>query len=85
MATVSIEIPSEVIHAARMTPEELKRELAIHLFREGKLSIGKACELAGMNVWDFQNFLGSRGIPIHYDIDEYEEDLRTLRDIGRLP
>jgi hypothetical protein len=52
MATVSIEIPGEVMHATRMTPEDLKRELAIHLFREGKLSFGKARELAGMIVSD---------------------------------
>jgi predicted HTH domain antitoxin len=85
MATVFIEIPSEVIHAARMTPEELRRELAIHLFREEKLSFGKARELAGMNVWDFQNLLGSRNIPVHYGMEEYEEDLKTLKEMGRLP
>jgi hypothetical protein len=27
-ATISIEIPREVVHVARMTPEELRRELA---------------------------------------------------------
>ena len=49
-ATVSIEIPLEVLHAARMAPEELKRELALHLFQQGRLSFGKARELAGMRV-----------------------------------
>jgi predicted HTH domain antitoxin len=85
MATVSIEIPDEVMHAARMTPEDLKRELAIHLFREGKLSFGKARELAGLNVWEFQNLLGSRNIPLHYGVEEYEDDLRTLKEMGHRP
>jgi len=85
MATVSIEIPGEVMHAARMTPEELKRELAIHLFQEGKLSFGKARELAGLTVWEFQNLLGSRNILIHYGVEEYEDDLKTLREMGHLP
>jgi predicted HTH domain antitoxin len=40
MSMVSIEIPQEVIHATRMSPVELKRELAVHLYREGKLSFG---------------------------------------------
>jgi predicted HTH domain antitoxin len=31
-ATISIEIPSEIAHAAKMTPEELRLELAVHLF-----------------------------------------------------
>jgi len=76
MATrVVLEIPGEIAHAARMTPEELKRELATHLFRLGRLSFGKARELAGMTVWDFQHWLGTQGIPAHYDVQEYEEDL----------
>jgi len=32
---IALEMPREVLHAARMTPGELRRELAIHLFREG--------------------------------------------------
>jgi predicted HTH domain antitoxin len=85
MATVSIEIPGEVIHATRMTPDDLKQELAIHLFREGKLSFGKARELAGLTVWEFQNLLGSRKTPVHYGLKEYEDDLNTLKDMGHLP
>ena len=81
---VAIEIPSDVIHATRMKPQELKQELAIHLFQQGKLSFGKARELADMNVWVFQQLLGSRGIPIHYDIGDYDEDLTNLKELGRL-
>ncbi|MDP1545329.1 MAG: UPF0175 family protein [Anaerolineales bacterium] len=84
MTTVSIEIPGEVMHATHMTPDDLKRELAIHLFREGKLSFGKARELAGLTVWDFHNLLGSRNIPLHYGVEEYEVDLATLKELGRL-
>jgi predicted HTH domain antitoxin len=81
---VSIEIPREVIHATRMTIEEIRCELAIHLFEMGKLSLGKAREMAGMTIWAFQQLLGSRGIPVHYDLEDYEEDLATLRELGRL-
>lgn len=83
-ATISIEIPREIIHATRMTPDELKLELAIYLFQQGKLSFGKAREMAGMTVWAFQLLLGSGGIPVHYDIVDYEEDLTTLKELGRL-
>lgn len=85
MRTVTtIEIPREVIHATGMTAEELKRELAIHLFEEGKLSFGKAKDLAGMTVWEFQQLLGSRKITVHYDLEDYEEDVETLERLGRL-
>jgi len=83
-STVTIEIPREILHVTRMTPEELRRELAVSLFQQGKLSFGKAREMAGMTVWAFQQLLGSRGIPVHYGIEDYEEDLTTLRELGRL-
>ena len=67
-----------------MTPQELKQELAVHLFQLGKLSFGKAREMAGMTAWSFQQLLGARGIPVHYDVQEYEQDLITLQELGRL-
>ncbi len=83
-STISIDIPREITHITRMTPQELRQELAIYLFQQGKLSFGKAKELADMTVWAFQQLLGSKGIPIHYDIDDYEEDLATLKELRRI-
>jgi predicted HTH domain antitoxin len=80
MDTISIEVPREVLHATRMTVEELRRELALYLFQQGKLSFGKAREMAEMSAWDFQQLLGSRGIPVHYDLKEYAEELKTLEE-----
>ena len=82
--TISIKIPREVAHVARMTPEELRRELAVYLFQQGKLSFGKAREMADMTAWAFQQLLGSRRIPVHYGVEDYEQDLITLKELGRL-
>jgi predicted HTH domain antitoxin len=83
-STIVIEIPREIIHATKMTREELRRELAIHLFQQGRLSFGKAREMAEMTAWAFQQLLGSRGIPIHYDLEDYETDRLKLKEIGQL-
>lgn len=56
----------------------------LSLFQQGKLSFGKAREMVGMTVWAFQQLLGSRGIPVHYDLTDYEDDLATLQALGRL-
>ncbi len=48
-----------------MTSDELKRELALALFQQGRISFGKAREVAGMTVPAFQQLLGSRGICVH--------------------
>ena len=80
----SLEIPSEIFHAARMTPLEMKRELAVHLFQQDRLSVGMARKMADMTLLSFQQLLASRGIAPHYDVAEYEEDLATLKDLGQL-
>lgn len=82
--TVSIEIPREILHATRMTPQDLKLELAIFLFQQGKLSFGKARELTNMTAWAFQQLLASREISIHSDVEDYEEDRVALEELGRL-
>jgi len=28
--------------------------------------------------------LGTRGIPVHYDVQDYEQDLITLKELGRV-
>jgi len=81
---IALEIPREVLHATRMTPDELRSELAVSLFQQGKLSFGKARELTGLSIWAFQQILGSRDIPIHYDENDFADDIRTLRDLDRL-
>ena len=82
--TITLEIPRDVLHTTRMRPEELKYELALSLFQQGKLSFGKAREMVGMTAWAFQLLLGSRGIPIHYDVSDYEEDITALQALGHL-
>lgn len=83
-AEIAIKIPREVTHITQMTPDELRRELALYLFQQGKLSFGKAREMAGMTVWQFQQLLGARGIPVHYDVEEYQEDLGALQELDQL-
>ena len=81
---VLLEIPREIPELTKMTPSELKQELALALFAQGKISLGKASELSGLSIWQFQNELGRRGIQVHYDCGEFAEDLVTLREVGRL-
>ena len=83
MSSIALEIPEDVLHATRMTPAELRLELAITLYQQGKLSFGKAREMAQQDVWTFQQLLGSRGITPHYGVAEYEEDLRNIQEIER--
>ena len=85
MSAVNVlEIPQDVLDSARLTPSGLKVEMAIHLYAQRRLSIGKARELAGMALWEFRQLLATRRISPHYDLEDLDEDVSTLRELGRL-
>ncbi len=73
-----LSIPAEIIEATHMSREELKQEIALMLFQKGKLTLGQASKLAGMGQFQFQHLCATRKIPIHYDSEGFEEDLKTL-------
>lgn len=84
MSTMNVlEIPQDVLDSARLTPAGLKLEMAVHLYSQGRLSIGKARELAGLPLWEFRQLLASRRIPSHYDTEDLDEDWATLQELGR--
>jgi predicted HTH domain antitoxin len=60
------------------------QEIAVMLFQKEKLTLGQASNLAGMNQIAFQHLLASRQISVHYDVKDFESDLKTLRELGRL-
>jgi len=80
----TLEIPQDILDSAKLTLDDLKVEIAISLYTQGRLSIGKARELAGMSLWQFRQLLASRRISPHYNVDDFEEDLTTLRELGRI-
>lgn len=73
-----LEISQDILDSSRLSVKELKIELAIALYAQGKLSIGKARELAEMSLWEFRQVLGSRRISPHYEVSELNDDLSTL-------
>ena len=85
MSTIRVlEIPQDVLDSARLTPAELKMEMAVYLYAQGRLSIGKARDLARMSLWEFRQLLALRRISPHYDERDLDEDIATLRELGRL-
>ena len=65
-------------------PSFIKQALAIELYREGKISLGKAAELAGArNKWEMLMILSEHDIPIHYTAKDSNSDLETLKKFLR--
>lgn len=75
---MSLVIPDEFLQSAHISEADLKLEIAILLFQQEKITLGTASQFAGMNQLKFQRILGSRKIPIHYGVEDFRQDLRTL-------
>lgn len=53
----------------------MRAALAIHLFQEGLISLGKAAELAGLPRVDLELMLAKMGLPVvQYDLADYKLD-----------
>jgi predicted HTH domain antitoxin len=86
MQTVSVEIPEDLVRAAGWSLENLSAEavplLALELYREDKISLGRAAELCQMAIERFMEFSARHNVPLHYGIQDLEEDRRTLERLG---
>jgi predicted HTH domain antitoxin len=78
---MSVVISDEVLRASRLSASELKAEIAVMLFQKEKLSLGQASRLAAKDHLEFQHLLASRKISVHYDVADFEEDLKTLSQL----
>ncbi len=72
-------IPDSVLQGLRIPEEEIPRrlrtELAVALYAQGALSLGKAAELAEMNRMMFGEMVGQRGIARHYSEADLAQDV----------
>jgi len=81
--SITLDIPNNIHEALHVSPAEaekrLKLELAVSLYAQNMLGLGRAAELAGMSRLDLNDVLAERGIPMHYGQKELEEDLAYAR------
>ena len=81
---MSVVIPDEIFQASGLSEEELLQEVVLMLYEKKRISIGKASNLLGINLIEFQHLLASKDMYIHYEIEDLHEDVNTLKRLGRL-
>lgn len=81
---MSLTIPDTVLLASGLKAEELFLEIILLLFQRDKLSLGKAAELLDMPQVRFQHLIAERGICVHYDVAELQEDIEQVKAQGLL-
>ena len=79
---ITLQLPNDLELAVQTTPEELEAQIrlmaALKMFELGKLSSGKAAELAGMSRVEFLEMCGRYRVSIfNYPPEELEFELRS--------
>jgi predicted HTH domain antitoxin len=78
METVDVKLPSALLRAANLEEgslsEEAARLLALELYREDKVSLGRAAELCHTPLAAFMDFAAKHGVPpLRYSFEDLEE------------
>jgi len=82
---MALVISDEFLNASQLTPNEFLQEIALHLFDSGRLTLDYAAKMAQMESNAFRDLLEVRKIPLYrYDLEDFELDLKNLRELGRL-
>jgi predicted HTH domain antitoxin len=82
METVRIELPTALLKAANLEGRNLSQEaarlLALELYREDKISLGRAAELCQTPLAAFIDFAAQHGVaPLRYSRQDLEEERRS--------
>ncbi|MGQ9497498.1 MAG: UPF0175 family protein [Desulfotomaculales bacterium] len=83
---VQVTVPEEVLRTAGIRRAELEREVvqrvALSFFADGTLSFGQAARLAGLDYRAFADLVARRKAVYQLEIEDLEDDLRNLRELG---
>jgi predicted HTH domain antitoxin len=60
--------------------KELRMEQAMDLFQRDQITLSRAAEIAGITLWDFASQMKTRGMELHYDTAEFNEDMAAFRE-----
>ncbi len=82
--TVSVELPRSICAAAGVRETELaqamREALVVDLYRQGRISLGKAAEVAGVSHYEMIRILTKHDVFLSNDIQDASADFETLKE-----
>ncbi len=81
---IQVKIPEEFSLLCKIEDEELpdyiRKLVALELFREGEVSLGKASEIAGISIREMMVLLRERKVPLHYSEKDLDKDITLIEE-----
>ena len=74
----SIDRSSAIQRLLKIGLREYKTKRALNLYREGKVTLWRAAELAGVSLREMMDTIKARDIPYQYDVEALEEYVEEL-------
>jgi predicted HTH domain antitoxin len=56
----------------------LRLEKSVASYTAEEMTLSRAAEAAGISIWDFLALMPAKKLDLHYDVVEFEEDLRAF-------
>ncbi|MGF1519158.1 MAG: UPF0175 family protein [Nodosilinea sp.] len=81
---ITLNLPDSLSQTEAFNQSDWFREIAVALFQQERVSLSRASKIAGMEIMDFQKLLANRSICVHYDVEDLDQDVQSLRDRGWL-
>ncbi|MHC1727778.1 MAG: UPF0175 family protein [Syntrophobacteraceae bacterium] len=82
---ILVELPKSICSAAGVREAELaqamKEALAVDLYRQGRISLGKAAETADVSLHEMIQILMKHDVFLSYELQDAAQDIETLREI----
>lgn len=64
-------------------PAQARLDLAVGMYSSGRVTMGRAAEVAAMSIPAFQRELGRRQIPVNYSAEDLAYDLQAAAELAR--
>ena len=77
---MNVVLPDQV--EARLTPQDVRLDLAVGMYSSGRVTMGVAAEVAGLPIPEFQRELGRRRIPVNYTSEDLAYDLQAAAELA---
>lgn len=82
---VNFELPTFLLYQigldTKAINQEVRRMFALFLYEHQRISLSKACEIGGFNLWEFADMNRQLGIELPYTDDDLSDDLARLADV----
>lgn len=64
--------------------KQFNLERALDLYKQGKISLGKAAEIANISIWEMMDIMKERGISLDLGKDDFEKGVENIKRVFKV-